>query len=254
MNEWVLITGASVGIGREFARLFAADGCNLVLLARNEARLRELAVELEKKHGISTRVLPADLALPEEPERIFAELRETPITTLVNNAGFGWRGEFVRGDRKLAREMMQVNMDALVQLTHLFAQPMLAKGAGRILNVASTAAFQPGPFTNVYFASKAFVFSFSVALAEELAGTGVQVTVFCPGGTATEFFERAGMDGIRNQMYIMPADKVTRIGYRGFKRGKVIVTAGVLNKLVTIGAKCLPAQVTGKVVRKLNGK
>jgi short-subunit dehydrogenase len=150
--------------------------------------------------------------------------------------------------------MMHVNMDALVALTRLFAPPMLARKAGRILNVSSMAAFQPGPFTNIYFATKAFVSSFSCALGEELAGTGVTVTALCPGTTRTEFFERAGMGDSRRDALMMDAGKVARIGYRGLMKGKRIVIPGVLNKAASTLAKWLPATVTAKVVRKVNGR
>src|SRR5258705_10147996 len=193
MSNWALITGASSGIGYELAKLFAADQVNLVLVARNETRLKQVADELRAGHGVSARVLPKDLSLATAPVEIFDALRDMPISVLVNNAGFGWRRQFAKGELQRSLEMMHVNMDALVQLTCLFAQQMVARGQGRILNVASTAAFQPGPWTAIYYASKAFVFSFSVALAEELAATGVTVTTFCPGPTRTGFFDRPAM-------------------------------------------------------------
>jgi len=253
MNDWALITGASTGIGYELATLFAADHFNLILVARNQARLETVAGELRAQHGIQARVVPKDLSSPTAAAELFEALRDTPISILVNNAGFGWRGLFVQGELSRSLEMMHVNMDALVQLTHLFVQPMLARREGRILNVASTAAFQPGPLTAIYFATKAFVFSFSVALGEELAGTGVSVTTFCPGGTETEFFGRAGMEGTRNRMYMMKADKVAAIGYRALKKGKPIAIAGMLNKISARGARCLPVRFTAKIVRKMNG-
>src|SRR5262245_5917651 len=188
MNDWALITGASSGIGLELAKLFAADHINLVLLARNEERLNKVSWELRARHSVQARVLVKDLASPTAPQEIFDELRDTPISMLVNNAGFGLYGPFLSGDLRGHSELMQVNMTALVQLTHLFAQPMVTRRTGRIMNVASTAAFQPGPLINVYYASKAFVHSFTYALAKELKGTGVTVTTLCPGTTHTEFF------------------------------------------------------------------
>jgi len=252
MSKWALITGASSGIGYELAKLFAADRYNLVLIARNETRLKHVADELQTTHGISVRVLPKDLSQATAPGEIFQALRDTPVSVLVNNAGFGWRGQFCQGDLPLSLEMMRVNMDSLVQLAHLFAQPMVTRGEGRILNVASTAAFQPGPWTAIYYASKAFVFSFSVALAEELAGTGVTVTTFCPGATRTEFFERANMQRSSGLVRLMAAEKVTRIGYRGLMSGKRIVTPGVMNKITSTIARCLPARLTARIVRKIN--
>jgi short-subunit dehydrogenase len=252
MNKWALITGASSGIGYELARLFAADRYNLVLVARNETRLKQVADELQTTHGISVQVLPKDLSQATAPAEIFQALRDIPVSVLVNNAGFGWSGEFCKGDRQLSLEMMRVNMDSLVQLTHLFAQPLVARGEGRILNVASTAAFQPGPWAAIYYASKAFVFSFSVALAEELADAGVTVTAFCPGATRTEFFERANMQRSSPLLRLMPAEKVARIGYRGLMSGKRIVIPGVMNKITSTIARCLPPRVTARIVRKIN--
>src|SRR5579862_2755829 len=224
MNEWALITGGSAGIGLDLAKVFAANKFNLVLIARNEARLKQVADELRGKHGIETKTLAKDLSLPNAPQEIFDALRDIPISVLVNNAGFGWRGAFAEGDlQRQTLDMMHVNMDSLVALTRLFLPPMLERKSGRIMNVASTAAFQPGPFSNIYFATKAFVFSFSTALSEELAGTGVTVSAFCPGTTRTEFFERAGMNMSGRDLVMMNADVVAQIGYDGLMRGKRIV-------------------------------
>jgi short-subunit dehydrogenase len=254
MNDWALITGGSYGIGYELARLFAAHRFNLILVARNEARLQSAADSLRAAHGVEIKILARDLSSPGAPAEIFEALRDTPVSVLVNNAGFGWRGEFARGALAPSLEMMHVNMDALVELTHRFAQPMIARRAGRILNVASMAAFQPGPFTNIYFATKAFVFSFSVGLAEELAGTGVTVTTLCPGTTRTEFFTRAGMGDARRDALMMDAGRVAELGFRGLMRGKRIVVPGLLNRLTAALAKAAPATWTAKVVRKVNGR
>ena len=252
-NNLALITGASTGIGCELAKLFAADGWRLVLVARNEARLQQVAAELRAAHRIDVNVLAKDLTAVTAPAELFEALRDMPISALVNNAGFGWQGPFARGDLQVSLDMMRTNMDALVQLTHLFLQPMLARGEGRILNVASTAAFQPGPFTNIYYASKAFVYSFSVALAGELAGTGVTVTTLCPGATRTEFHERAGMQRSLRWLPVMEADEVARIGYRGLMRGKRIVIPGVMNKVTAALGKSFPSRLTAGMVRRING-
>src|SRR5512138_458564 len=180
MNKWALVTGASSGIGLELARVFAADSWNLLLVARNAARLEKLAAELRSVHKVEAVSLPHDLARPGAAAEIFAAVGHTPVLALVNNAGFGSYGEFHRIPLAVQAEMLQVNVAALVELTHLFVQPMLARHEGRILNVASTAAFQPGPTVNIYYATKAFVYSFSYALAAELKGTGVTVTTLCP--------------------------------------------------------------------------
>jgi short-subunit dehydrogenase len=255
MNEWVLITGASMGIGHELTKVFAAEKFNLVLVARNEVRLKTVADELRAQHGIETRILVRDLSLPTAPQEIFAELRDTPIAVLVNNAGFGWRGVFAECDlQQTTLDMMHVNMDSLVALTRLFVPQMLARKKGRILNVASTAAFQPGPFANIYFATKAFVWSFSVALSEELKNTGVTVTALCPGSTKTEFFERAGMKNLRRDWLMMDASVVARAGYRGLIRGKRVVIPGALNIFTAKLANFVPTKFTTKIVRRINGK
>jgi uncharacterized protein len=255
MKEWVLITGASLGIGYELAKVFATEKFNLVLVARNEARLKKVADELRAQYGIETKILARDLSLANAPQEIFDALRDTPISVLVNNAGFGWRGAFAECDLQAqALEMMHVNMDSLVALTRLFVPQMLARKQGRILNVASTAAFQPGPFANIYFATKAFVLSFSVALAEELEGTGVTATALCPGSTRTEFFDRAGMKNLRRDGLMMDADVVARAGFRGLMRGKRVVIPGALNKLTATLANVVPTRLATKVVRRINGK
>jgi short-subunit dehydrogenase len=251
VKNWALITGGSAGIGYELAKLFAADRFNLVLVARNEARLKQVAGEFRGKNGIEVKILARDLSVAGVPAQIFEELRDTPVSVLVNNAGFGWHGAFVEGNPRHSLDMMHVNMDTLVALTHLFAQPMLARREGRILNVASTAAFQPGPTAAIYFATKAFVYSFSCALAEELADTGVTVTVLCPGSTQTEFHERARMERFSRKMPMMDARVVAEIGYRGFMRGKRVVIPGVVNKITAALGRGLPERVTSRIVRKL---
>ena len=255
MNEWALITGGSAGIGHELAKVFAANQFNLVLVARNEARLRQVADELRAKHGVETKILVKDLSLAAAPQEIFDALRDTPISVLVNNAGFGWRGAFAEGDLKInTLDMMHVNMDSLVALSRLFLPAMLARKQGRVMNVASTAAFQPGPFANIYFATKAFVLSFSQALSEELDGTGVTVTALCPGTTRTEFFDRAGMQNLRREGLMMDAGVVAQIGFRGLMRGKRVVIPGALNKFTAALTNFVPTRVTTKIVRKINGR
>lgn len=269
MKDWVLITGASTGIGYELAKVFAAHQHNLILVARNEARLNQVADELRtiaaarwgertrepSSPAIEVKILVKDLSAATAPQEIFDTLRDTPVSILVNNAGFGWRGTFAEGDlQRHTLDMMHVNMDALVVLTRLFLPQMLARRSGRILNVASTAAFQPGPFTNIYFATKAFVYSFSCALSEELTGTGVTATALCPGSTRTEFFDRAGMRASRRDFIMMDADVVAELGYRGLMRGKRVVIPGMMNKISSTLAKLMPTGLTMKIVRKINGK
>jgi hypothetical protein len=243
MKDWVLITGASQGIGYEFTKLFAADGYPLVLVARDEARLKQIADDLSARHGIKIKVLPGDLSLPAAADEIFVKLQRAQIRVgiLVNNAGFGFQGAFVDLDLQKQSDLVQVNITALAQLTHLFVKPMLARREGRILNVASTAAFMPGPFMAMYYASKAFVHSFSQALAEELAGSGVSVTTVCPGLTRSQFQARAGLK--RTEGFpMMEADQVARIGYRGLMRGKRLVVTGWINRLVVAISGVLPVR------------
>jgi short-subunit dehydrogenase len=254
MKEFALITGATAGIGYELAKLFAADHFNLVLVARDEARLKGVAVQLRNDHQIEVIALANDLSKTAAPHEIFEALRDTPVTVLVNNAGFGSQGAFAEEKLELSLNMMHVNMDALVQLTHLFLEPMLKRRQGRILNVASTAGFQPGPFTNIYYATKAFVFSLSAALAEELAGTGVTVTTLCPGFTKTEFHERAGIKRSSGWLKMMPADVVARIGYRGLMNGKRIVVPGLTNKLTAAVSRRLSPIFTARIVRRMNAR
>jgi short-subunit dehydrogenase len=253
MKDWVLITGASQGIGHEFAKLFAADGHPLVLVARDEPRLSQIAAELSAKHGIQVRVLAKDLSKPSAPSEIFDELQREKIYVgvLVNNAGFGFRGPFLDLDWQKQSDLVQVNITALAHLTHLFVKQMLARREGRILNVASTAAFVPGPFMAMYYASKAFVQSFSQALAEELAGTGVTVTSVCPGLTRSQFQARAGMKRAEG-FPMMEADVVARIGYRGALRGKRLVVTGWMNDLFVRCSGLIPLRWLTSVTARLN--
>jgi uncharacterized protein len=254
MNDWVLITGASTGIGAEFARLFAADGFNLVLIARDEARLNALARSLKSEYPIETRVVLKDLALPEAAKGIFTATADLPVSILVNNAGFGGTGPFAASGLQKQSDMMQVNMTALVQLTHLFLQPMLKRHTGRILNVASTGAFQPGPFKAIYFATKSFVFSFSHALANEVAGSGVTVTVLCPGTTDTEFHQRSGGKPTAGGYSMMSAPSVALAGYRGLMQGRRTVIPGLFNKITALLVRLVPTRIATAGARRLSGR
>lgn len=253
MAKWALITGASTGIGRELAEVFAANEFDLVLVARHQERLSAVARELTSVHRTEVQVLPQDLGRPGAAEELFQRLRTVPISVLVNNAGFGRYGPFVESDLSEQTGMMQVNMMALVQLTHLFVQPMRVRKAGYVLNVASTAAFQPGPLLNVYYATKAFVFSFSYALAAELEGSGVAVTVLCPGLTRTDFQQRAGLHQ-GGAWPMMSSRTVAEIGYRGLMQGRRVVIPGMLNRIATFFARRAPFRITSAVVRKIHRK
>jgi hypothetical protein len=251
-----LITGASSGIGLELARLFARDRYDLVLVARRVDKLDRLGAELTGQHGIRSRTIGADLASPDAPGAIVQTLQQAAVSVdvLVNNAGYGVYGPFATTDLRAELDMLAVNVVTLTHLTKLLLPGMLARRTGRILNVASIAAFQPGPFMAVYYASKAFVLSFSEALGEELVGTGVSVTALCPGPTPTGFLARAGLDGVRLMTanpLIVDAATVARAGYRGLMKGRRLVVPGLGNKLLMESVRVTPRRIVLKIVRFL---
>jgi short-subunit dehydrogenase len=249
-----LITGASLGIGYEMARLFARDGSNLVLVARTENKLTEVAGALQSAHGITVHVLVKDLARPEAPEEIYQKLQYlgVPVDVLVNNAGFGAYGLFAESDPQRDLDMIAVNITALTHLTRLFLPDMLKRKQGGILNVASTAAFQPGPLMAEYYATKAYVLSLTEALANEVAGTGVTASVLCPGPTATEFQSRAGLK--ESPLFasgVMSAEAVARFGYRRFLKGKTIIIPGLKNRFLLQIERFSPRALTPRIVRAM---
>jgi short-subunit dehydrogenase len=247
-----LITGASGGIGLELARQFAAGGHDLVLVARSASKLEAAAGELEAEHHIHARVLTADLLDPAATERVHREVGDE-VDVLVNNAGFAHFGEFATVDRQETLDTIRLNVMALVDLTRLFLPAMVARKAGRILNVASTAGFQPGPLMAVYYATKAFVLSFSEAIADELAGTGVTVTALCPGPTQSGFQARARMEDsklVRGKA-IMSSEEVAKVGYRGMMKGKRVVIPGTMNKLIAQSVRFFPRKTITRVVHKM---
>jgi short-subunit dehydrogenase len=247
-----LVTGASGGIGEELARLFAADGHDLVLVARSEEKLKLLAEELGAKHNVRAGVIPSDLSRPDAPREIFDALERegVRVDALVNNAGIGSWGLFAETDLKQELELLQINVVALTHLTKLFLPAMIARGRGYVCNVASTAAFQPGPLMAVYYASKAYVLSLSEALANECEGTGVRISALCPGPTETGFVAAAGMS--ESKLFdrgAMTARDVAVAGYRGLLAGKTIVIPGTRNALVARTVGFMPRKLVTKVVR-----
>lgn len=252
----VLITGASTGIGFEFARLFANDGFRLVITSRDGERLRERAKQLHDDYNAAVEVIAEDLALPGAARRVVQELekRQLQIDILVNNAGFGVYGLFVQTDAAQESALLNVNIVALTELTKYLLPGMLACGQGKILNVASTAAFVPGPGMAVYYASKAYVLSFSEALANELEGTGVTVTVLCPGPTGTEFQKRAGMSENRLFTAVKPmtAARAARKGYLAMQRGQIVAIPGLINKALAGAVRIVPRELLPAMVRALN--
>lgn len=251
-----LITGASAGLGEQFAQCFAKDGHDVILVARGAARMEALAQRLEQEHRVTAHVLPADLGQPDAPERLFEAVRAKGLAVdfLVNNAGFGSTGAFLDQDLAREAEMVQVNCTALLKLTHLFARPMRERGGGRILNIASTAAFQPGPYMATYYATKAFVVSLSEALAYELKGTGVTVTCYCPGATHTEFAQRAGNDKSRlfQRPGVAKAPDVAAHAYKSMMRGRGLVVHGALNWFAAAMVRFSPRSTVRAIAANLN--
>ena len=254
-GETVLVTGASSGIGLELARCFAAEGCRLILLARRGAALQALAAELRTAHGTDAQILPADLSLPGAPPEILARLHAngTRVDVLVNDAGMAVHGLFAQASLERQLAMVQVNVTSLMHLTRLLLPEMLERHRGGILNVASTAAFQSGSIMTVYYAIKAFVLSFTEALAEELPGTGVSVTALCPGPTLTLFPEVSQIPTSRFfQKTAMSARAVANYGHRAFRQGRIIAVPGFPNRLVVCLVRLAPRSLVRKVTRRLN--
>lgn len=250
-----VITGASSGIGREFALLLAQHGYDLVLVARDLERLASLARGIEELQGRQTLVLPIDLASPAGVGKVYTQCAQRSIVPeiLINNAGFALYGPFVESDLADHRSMLQVNVLTPVELTRLFLPAMLERRRGYVLNVASTAGFQPGPKMANYYATKSYVIALSVALAQEVKGSGVSVSVLCPGPTKTEFHSRAG---IRHTpvaaLAFTSARAVAETGYREMLKHKTIIIPGALNKIGAAGVRLLPLTLAAQIVKRLH--
>lgn len=254
MKETALITGASGGLGLEFAKLAAKDGHDVVLVARSEDVLQKIAAELETAYKVHAFVLAKDLSVPSAAEEIAAELTKQGIviTMLINNAGFADFGLFQDADIRRQQEMIDVNILALTKLTRVLLPAMIAAKHGRILNVASTAAFQPGPLMSVYYATKAYVLSFSAALSNELNGSGVTVTCLCPGPTKTGFVSHAHMESSKLfKSGAMDAATVASIGYRGMMNGKRLVIPGLRNKLLAFATRFSSISLAATLTRRV---
>lgn len=254
--QTALITGASGGIGYELAKLCAKDGNRVVLVARSAEQLANVAAELSSLGAAETLVLAKDLSAPHAAREVHQELtaRAIAVDVLINNAGYGLAGKFVDLDSAAQLNMIALNITALTELTHHFLGAMIARGTGRVLNISSTAAFQPGPLMAVYYATKAYVLSFSEALSEELRGTGVTATCLCPGATRTGFGERANMGASRlfKAPTVMDADDVARIGYAAMKKGKPLVIAGPYNAALAFSVRFTPRWLIPKITRALH--
>lgn len=252
--ERVLLTGASSGIGLELARLFAADHSDLVLVARRRDVMEDLASQLRTKHGVDVRVVAEDLGRADGPERVMAALEREGLTVdvLVNNAAFGLAGLHHQLDLERQLEMIQLNVTSLVSLSRRLLPGMVARKRGGVLNVASTASFQPGPNMAVYYATKAFVLSYTEGLAEELGDTGVRAACLCPGPTRTGFESIAGLTQTALfKFFAMDAPKVAMQGYKGFRSGRVITITGASNSMGVFLVRFAPRVLVRKVVRSL---
>lgn len=254
-RETALVTGASSGLGLEFARLCAMDGYDLLLVARNEGKLYQVKNELENTYGVQVFVSACDLSRKDAACDVYdyALEHELQVSVLINNAGFGDAGRFYQRDWQRQYAMVQLNITAMMQLTHCFLHPMIQKGRGKILNLSSAAAFCAGPYMSVYYASKEFVRSFSEAIAEEVKGTGVTVTAFCPGPTATGFEKNAGM-GSHSTMFRRAASprEVAEAGYAAMQKGKVLCCHGAFTKCMNLCARLVPRSVSRKYAEKMN--
>lgn len=254
-GQTALVTGASMGIGVDLAECLARDGYDLVLTARSADALEKVASRLSSAHGVKTTTIPLDLGVPGGGERLAAEAasRGLEVDVLVNNAGYGVAGAFAGSDRAAQLGMIDLNDRTLVELTHIYWPRMLEKKRGGVLNVASTASFQPGPLMAIYYASKAFVLSFSEALWKEAEGTGVRVSCLCPGPTESNFRERAGTDRTKLSQAgkWMPSDEVARLGYEAWKQNRRVCVTGARNAVVAALVPLFPRSVVLGIVHKL---
>lgn len=254
-HKTALITGASGGLSFEFAKIYAGKKYDLVLVARNEGKLFAIKNRFEKEFGINVYVCAADLSVVDAALEVFnyALEHELTVDVLINNAGFGDAGSFADSDWRKQYEMVQVNITALMQLTRCFLPGMIERGHGRILNLSSVAAFCAGPDMSVYYASKAFVRSFSEAIAEEVRGTGVTVTALCPGPTATGFEKAAAMNqGSTMFKKAASAEDVAKAGVRAMEKGKVLCYQGAFTKAMSFGVRLIPRSIARRFARKMN--
>ena len=257
MRSTALITGASRGIGAEFAKIFASNGSNLILTARDEEDLMQLKLEIEKSHEVNIKIIVRDLSVPEQVQSLFDEIKKEKIQVdyLINNAGFGDYGYFEDSNLERQLSMLNLNINALTQLCHLFVQEWKDKKQGKILNVSSTASFQPGPGMSVYYASKAYVTSFSQALHYELKKRGISVTTLCPGPTKSNFAAAARVDGpnkLLKDRRLPSSRKVAKYGYRAMMKGKSLVIQGNANSFLAFMVRFMPRKlmtmISGKIL------
>lgn len=255
MNNTALITGATSGIGLELAKVHASKGGDLVLVARNKQKLEAIKKEFEENYHVEVLIIDVDLSRKDAAQEVYNETSsyQIPIDILINNAGFGDYGLFAETDWFKEYEMISVNVIALTQLTKLYAQDMIANGGGKIMNVASIAAFSPGPKMAIYYATKSYVLSFSEAIANEMADQGVTVTTLCPGPTETGFEKAASLEesGLFKKQKIATSRSVAEFGYKEMMKGTVIAIPGCMNWLMTKLLLLIPRGLVVKAVRKI---
>jgi uncharacterized protein len=253
-----LITGASLGIGLEFAKVFAKEKNNLVLVARSKDKLEAFADELRKDYGVTVKVIACDLSNMDEVQKVYDTCKKENIEIeyLVNNAGFGQFGFFAEGDWAKTEQMIELNIKALTKFCRIFLPDMIKRGSGKILNVASTAAFQPGPVMAVYCASKSYVLSFSEALHNETSGTGVSVTCVCPGATESNFQAAASME--QSKLFaaknIPVSADVAKFGYKAMMKGRMTVIHGFMNNIMASAVRLSPRVLVPIIARKVIGE
>lgn len=253
MKQTVLITGASTGIGRAMAEVFAKNGYDLILVARNEVKLSEAKEKLTKDYGCLVHIIVKDLSNPKAAEVLYNEVAylKIKVDVLINNAGFGICGLFHETKQDANQEMIDLNISTLTALTSCFSKDMVKRGKGKILNVASTGSYQPGPYTSVYYATKAYVLSLSEAIYRELKPFGVKVYALCPGATESEFAKRAGKT---DPKHMMTAMAVANYAYKGIQRNKPVIVPGVVNKLGVLLSKFIPRQWSARAVANYQKK
>lgn len=258
MTPTALITGASSGIGYELACIHARQGDNLVLVARNKKKLDELKSELENTYAVKVHTIGKDLAAKDAAIEVFNELKaqNIQIDYLINNAGFGHYGLFAENDWTKEEQMIALNITALTQFTKLFLPGMIARKKGRIMNVASVAAFIPGPLMAVYYATKAYVLSFSQAIGNEVRNHGITVTALCPGPTTSGFQAAAEIDGIAlfESGKLPTSAQVAEYGYKAMMKGKSVAIHGISNRVMTTATRFIPRSLIVKAVRKVQDK
>jgi uncharacterized protein len=253
-GKTALVTGASSGLGAEFARQLAASGCSVILVARREERLRELQAEISARYAVTTECVAMDLAVADAPKRLYDQLQGSGrvIEVLINNAGFGIFGDFISVAWEQTRQMLDVNILALTHLTRLFAADMAARRSGWILLVASTGSFQPSPTYAAYSASKSYVLSLGEALHHELCATGVHCTTLCPGVTRTEFLDVAGQQtNLYHRLTMMDSPAVVRIGLRALRQNRSSIVSGRMNGFFAFIMRLLPRQLAAAAVDRM---